>query len=80
LLPPDVSAAEKALEVIGDALRLLEKFHFSCRKAADGALGARLRELVIPSGSSGYVALFEIDGPTSVTVLAVRHQREQDYH
>jgi mRNA-degrading endonuclease RelE of RelBE toxin-antitoxin system len=35
---------------------------------------------VISFGASGYVALFEIDDATTVTVLAVRHQREEDYH
>jgi hypothetical protein len=39
-----------------------------------------LRELVIPYGSAGYVALFEIENREFVTVLAVRHQREEDYH
>jgi plasmid stabilization system protein ParE len=39
-----------------------------------------LRELTIAFGVSGYVALFEIDGAKTVTVLAVRHQREDDYH
>lgn len=39
-----------------------------------------LRELVIPFGASGYVALAEIDNERTVTVLAVRHQREDDYH
>ena len=36
------------------------------------------RELVIPFGNDGYVALFEISGAT-VFVLAVRHQLEDDY-
>jgi mRNA-degrading endonuclease RelE of RelBE toxin-antitoxin system len=38
-----------------------------------------LRELVIPFGSSGYVMLFEIDDASTVIILAVRHQREDDY-
>jgi plasmid stabilization system protein ParE len=38
------------------------------------------RELIIPFGVTGYVALYEIDSAASVVVLAVRHQREQDYH
>jgi len=80
LLEKDVDAAERALDAIRDAFAMLEKFPFSCRKAADGAHGPRLRELVIPFGSAGYVALFEIDGPANVTILAVRHQREDDYH
>lgn len=39
-----------------------------------------LRELIIAFGASGYVALFEIDDASTVTVLAVRHPREDDYH
>ncbi len=39
-----------------------------------------LRELVIPFGHSGYVALFEIEDAATVTILAVRHQLEDDYH
>jgi plasmid stabilization system protein ParE len=76
----DLNLAERAIGVIQDALTLLEKFPFSCRKAADGRHGPRLRELIIPFGSSGYVLLFEIDDATKVTVTAVRHQRESDYH
>jgi hypothetical protein len=39
-----------------------------------------LRELLIPFGSAGFVALFEIDNADTVTIPAVRHQREDDYH
>ena len=39
-----------------------------------------LRDLVIPFGHSGYVALFEIEDAATVTILAVRHQLEDDYH
>jgi hypothetical protein len=39
-----------------------------------------LRELVIPFGAAGCVSLFEIEGPSTVMVLAVRHQRKEDYH
>ncbi|MGK2910969.1 MAG: type II toxin-antitoxin system RelE/ParE family toxin, partial [Sphingobium sp.] len=42
--------------------------------------GAFLRELVIDFGASGYVLLFEIENSQTVTVLAVRHQREDDYY
>ena len=38
------------------------------------------RELIIPFGATGYIALYEIVDATSVLVLAVRHQREEDYH
>jgi plasmid stabilization system protein ParE len=80
LLAHDLDTAVRARDVIAEALRLLERFPFSCRKAANGRFGPRLRELIIPFGASGHVALFEIDDVKTVTVLAVRHQREDDYH
>ena len=74
----DGALAERALEAIRAALSALEKFSFSCRKASIDS--PFLRELLIPFGASGYVALFEIEGAETVTILAVRHQRESDYH
>ena len=78
LLARDIGAAERALQAIEEAFRLLSFSPFSCRKALRA--NPLLRELVIPFGSAGYVALFEIDARDTVTVLAVRHQREDDYH
>ncbi|AYG58425.1 type II toxin-antitoxin system RelE/ParE family toxin [Rhizobium jaguaris] len=78
LIAKDIELAERALEAIQKAVELLGDFPFTCRKAS--ADNAFLRELVIPFGSSGHVALFEIENDTTVTVLAVRHQREEDYH
>ena len=77
LAEQDFEAAERALNVIDRAWTLLEEFPFSCRKAEDS--NPFLREIVIPFGSAGYVALFEIEDRQTVTVLAVRHQREDDY-
>jgi plasmid stabilization system protein ParE len=77
LVEQDVQAAERALEVIDRAWTILEEFPFSCRKAEDS--NPFLREIVIPFGSAGYVALFEIEDRQTITVLAVRHQREDDY-
>ena len=77
LAEQDLEAAERALNVIDRAWTLLEEFPFSCRKAEDS--NPFLREIVIPFGSAGYVALFEIEDRQTVTVLAVRHQREDDY-
>jgi hypothetical protein len=59
---------------------LLEQFPFSCRKAGGGLHGPRVREMLIPFGASGYVALFEIEDGRTATILAIRHQRESDYH
>jgi plasmid stabilization system protein ParE len=79
LVAHDLAAAERALEIIDRAWTILEEFPFSCRKA-DEANSSFIREFVIPFGNAGYVALFEIDDDLTVTVLAVRHQREDDYH
>lgn len=74
----DWALAERALEAIRHAISGLERSPFSYRKAGDRG-SPFLRELVIPFGSAGYVALFEIEGSDVVTILAVRHQREDDY-
>jgi plasmid stabilization system protein ParE len=78
LAEKDLAAAERALAAIEAAMQLLALSPYSCRKATRAA--PVLRELVIPFGSAGYVALFEIEAPATVTVLAVRHHREDDYH
>lgn len=40
-----------------------------------------LRELIIPFGDSGYVALYRFSQKdNSVYILAFRHQKEADYH
>ena len=79
LLNRDLEAAERALAAIERALALLAYSPFSCRKALLQR-HPRWRELLIPFGHSGYVALFEIDDGRTVTVTAVRHHREEDYH
>jgi len=74
----DRALAERALEAIRHAISGLEQSPFSYRKASDRG-SPLLRELVIPFGSAGYVALFEIEASEVVTIIAVRHQREDDY-
>ena len=74
----DFTVAERALQAIGDGVTVLELAPLSCRKASPEDLF--LRELVIGFGASGYVALFEVEDGQTVTVLAIRHQREDDYH
>lgn len=73
----DLDLAELALAAIRAAMAVLERFPFTCRKASDNPF---IRELVIPFGNTGYVALFEIADGQTVVVAAVRHQREDDYH
>lgn len=73
----DLALAERALQAIKDGIASLRSSPFTCRKASQSPF---LRELVIPFGHSGYVALFEIVDSTNVVVAAVRHQLEDDYH
>lgn len=77
LIEKDARAARRAEVAIHKAIGLLKFSPFSCRKASDDPL---LRELVIPFGHAGYVALFRINDDHRVSVLALRHQRESDYH
>ncbi len=77
LVERDLKAARRAREVIAKSIEFLQEFSFSCRKAeADNPF---LRELVISFGVAGYVALFEIEDSETVTILAIRHQREDDF-
>lgn len=78
LLDHDLQAARRAREAIGKSMEFLRDFPFACRKVVPG--NPFLRELLISFGDSGYVVLFEIDDKETVTILAVRHQREEDYH
>jgi plasmid stabilization system protein ParE len=72
-----LQSAKRSRDTIAKAMELLQQFAFTCRKA-DGS-NPFLRELVISFGGAGYVALFRIDDKDTVTILAVRHQREDDY-
>ncbi|WP_229427004.1 type II toxin-antitoxin system RelE/ParE family toxin [Massilia atriviolacea] len=76
LAAKEARASRRARTIIAKAMTLLEKFPFTCRKAA--ADSPRLGELVIDFGGAGYVALFAIEDAHTVTVLAVRRQREDD--
>ncbi|MGR9134948.1 type II toxin-antitoxin system RelE/ParE family toxin [Rhizobium leguminosarum] len=78
LIERDPDLAERAINAIPKALMILQDFPLMAKRAsADDPL---LRELVVPFGSAGYVILFKVLSETSVIVLAVRHQREEDYH
>lgn len=78
LAPVDYPVALRARAAIERGYEFLSEMPFAGRKV--DAANPFLRELLIPFGSAGYVALFEIDDDTTVTILAVRHQREDDYH
>ena len=78
LAADDLEAAVRARAAIEKAYEFAEVMPFGCRKADDS--NPFLRELVIPFGAAGYVALIEIEDDETVSVLAVRHQREEDFH
>jgi len=74
----DLDRAQAAIDAIrGTAQHRLAITPFSSRKAGQNPAQ---RELIIPFGGTGYVALYEIVSTSEVVVLAVRHQREEDYH
>lgn len=78
LIAFDVGLADRAYAAIVTAIEQLRTYPFSCRKAKGD--DAFLRELVVPFGSSGYIVLFRVDDGKTLTVAAVRHQREDDYY
>jgi len=73
----DWDLPDRALNAIRHEFRILESNPFTCRIAHDDRLE---RELVIPFGASGYVALFHFVSEQDIVVSAIRHQREDDYH
>jgi plasmid stabilization system protein ParE len=73
----DLDLPEQAMTASRAGIATLKSSPFTCRKAGKSPF---LRELIIPFGRSGYVALFEIEVGSTVAVVAVRHQLEDDYH
>ncbi|MGJ7498686.1 type II toxin-antitoxin system RelE/ParE family toxin [Variovorax sp. RT4R15] len=73
----DFDLPRRAVAAIRAEFRILETNPFTCRIAEEDRLE---RELIIPFGASGYVALFRIISDREVAVAAIRHQREDDYH
>jgi plasmid stabilization system protein ParE len=73
----DLELAQDAIHATQAGIATLKTSPFTCRKAGRSPF---LRELVIPFGRSGYVALFEVQDSETVIVMAVRHQLEDDYH
>lgn len=73
----DLQIPDRAIDTIESTCAFLEISPFSCRKVGEGSW---VRELVIPFGASGFVAMFEIKDARTVFIGAIRHQRESDYH
>ena len=78
LTAEDVDRAQAAIDTVRALMQQqLALTPYSFRKAARNPAQ---RELIMPFGGTGYVALYEIVSASRVVVLAVRHQREEDYH
>jgi plasmid stabilization system protein ParE len=84
----DPAFGEEVALTILDGLALLERHPFvgrAGRRLSEAGKKAGLRELVISHGRTGYLALYRLwvaqtGAVQKVVVLAIRHQRELDYH
>lgn len=76
----DPSNGNRAAQVLSIAFGSLARLPFASRIAAAARADSSLRELLVPFAGSGYVILFRVTDARTVSVLAVRHQREEDYH
>ena len=73
----DANAAERAMLVIREAFMPLTPAPMIGRPVEDSD---GLRELVIDFGASGYLALYRFERLLdAVVILAVKHQREENY-
>lgn len=76
LLESAPEAALDTVDIVLDGLSILAQHPLVGRPLPGG-----LRELVISRGRTGYLALYRYDAQADLAlVLAVRHQRESDYH
>ena len=76
LLETSPAFAVETVDLILDALGVLARHPHMGRP-----MGSGLRELVISRGRTGYLALYSHDEQSDIAlVLAIRHQRELDYH
>ena len=76
LLGASPEVAVETVDLILNALDILAQHPRVGRPLQHG-----LRELVISRGRTGYLALYSYDEQADIAlVLAVRHQREQEYH
>ena len=73
----DAAAASRAVLAIRDAFKPLEQFPQIGRPVEDAP---DLRELVIDFGATGYLALYRHEPLlNTLVILAIKHQREDDY-
>lgn len=73
LAPKNLDAAKRAVAAIRQGVKVLEQQPGVGRPVDD--MDDEFRDWIIDFGDSGYVARYRVD-PQSVTILAVRHQKE----
>ena len=70
------AVARRAVNTLRKAFHAIGTHPLAGRSVED--LPDEIREWVIPFGNSGYIARYLV-GEETVTILAIRHQREIDY-
>jgi len=76
LVSKDEAAARRAIKTMRVSVKILAHQPEAGRPVED--MDPEYREWLIDFGSSGYIALYRVDGKTA-TILAVRHQKEAGY-
>ncbi len=76
LAPKNLDAAKRAVAAIRQGVRVLEQQPGVGRPVDD--MDDEFRDWMIDFGDSGYVVRYRVD-PQSVTILAVRHQKEAGF-
>lgn len=76
LAPKDLDAAKRAVAAIRQGVKVLEQQPGVGRPVDD--MDDEFRDWMIDFGDSGYVVRYRVD-PLSVTILAVRHQKEAGF-
>ena len=77
LLEKDINAAKRAVLAIREAFLPLKQSPVIGRPVEDHP---ELRELIIDFGATGYLAMYRYEPANdTVVILAVKHQREDDY-
>ena len=76
LVEKNIGAAQQAVKVIRESLKILTKQPGVGRPVED--MDPEYREWPINFGNTGYVVLYHYDGKTAL-IVAVRHQKEVGY-
>jgi plasmid stabilization system protein ParE len=76
LAPKNLDAARRAVAAIRQGVKVLEQQPGVGRPVVD--MDDEFRDWMIDFGDSGYAARYRVD-PQSVTILAVRHQKEAGF-